>query len=60
MDKNFNKNQRLKEKYIQKNTFYRAEDEECDDGVIQAAGWLGNTGEDGKRVQEVTMREDNK
>lgn len=39
-------------------TLYRREDEEGDDGVVQTAGWLGDAGQDGERVQQVTVREE--
>ena len=38
-------------------TFYCGENEEGDDGVVQAAGRLGDAGQDGERVQQVTERE---
>ena len=39
-------------------TLYGGEDEQGDDGVVQTACWLGNTGKDGERVQQVTVREE--
>lgn len=39
-------------------TLYGGEDEEGDDGVVQTACWLGDAGEDGERVQQVTVREE--
>lgn len=38
-------------------TFYRGEDEEGNYSVVQAAGRLGDTGQDGERVQQVTVRQ---
>lgn len=39
-------------------TFYCSENEEGDDGVVQTTGWLGDAGQDGERVQQVTVREE--
>lgn len=39
----------------QTSTFNRAEDEERNDRVVQAAGRLGDAGQDGERVQQVTV-----
>lgn len=38
-------------------TFDGAEDKQGEDGVVQATGCLGNAGQDGERVQQVTGRE---
>lgn len=37
-------------------TFYSREEEECDYSIVESTSGLGDTGQDGKRVQKVTVR----
>lgn len=37
-------------------TFYSSEEEECNYSVVESTSGLGDTGQDGKRVQKVTVR----
>lgn len=37
-------------------TFYGGEEEECKHSIVEATSGLGDTGQDGERVQKVTVR----